>query len=61
MGQMRLKFLSTSGQNIALLRRIGISLLKQENSRKMSLRQKKLRCAFDADYLPLVLACLGPI
>jgi predicted transposase YbfD/YdcC len=45
-----------SGENLALLRRLAISLLKQEESSKDSLKTKRLRCGWDNDYLAEVLA-----
>jgi hypothetical protein len=39
-----------------LLRRLAISLLKQEESSKDSLKTKRLRCGWDNDYLAEVLA-----
>jgi predicted transposase YbfD/YdcC len=36
-----------SGENLALLRRLAISLLKQEESSKDSLKTKRLRCGWD--------------
>jgi predicted transposase YbfD/YdcC len=45
-----------SGENLALLRRLAISLLKQEESSKDSLKTKRLRCGWDDDYLAKVLA-----
>jgi predicted transposase YbfD/YdcC len=45
-----------SGENLALLRRLAISLLKQEKSSKESLKTKRLHCGWDNDYLAKVLA-----
>jgi predicted transposase YbfD/YdcC len=45
-----------SGENLALLRRLAISLLKQEESSQDSLKTKRLRCGWDNDYLAKVLA-----
>jgi predicted transposase YbfD/YdcC len=45
-----------SGENLALLRRLAISLLKQEESSDASLKTKRLRCGWDDDYLAKVLA-----
>jgi hypothetical protein len=45
-----------SGENLALLRRLAISLLKQEQSSKDSLKTKRLRCGWDSEYLAKVLA-----
>jgi predicted transposase YbfD/YdcC len=44
-----------SGENLALLRRLAISLLKQEESND-SLKTKRLRCGWDDNYLAKVLA-----
>jgi predicted transposase YbfD/YdcC len=45
-----------SGENLALLRRLAISLLKQETSSKDSLKTKRLRCGWNNEYLAKVLA-----
>jgi predicted transposase YbfD/YdcC len=45
-----------SGENLALLRRLAISLLKQEESSKDSLKTRRLRCGWDNEYLAKVLA-----
>ena len=45
-----------SGENLALLRRLEISLLKQEKTSDTSLKTKRLRCGWDDDYLTKVLA-----
>ena len=45
-----------SGENLGLLRRLAISLLKQEESSKDSLKTKRLRCGWDDVYLAKVLA-----
>ena len=45
-----------SGENLALLRRLAISLLKQEETSNASLKTKRLRCGWDDDYLAKVLA-----
>jgi predicted transposase YbfD/YdcC len=44
-----------SGENLALLRRLAISLLKQEKSSGASLKTRRLRCGWDNDYLAKVL------
>ncbi|MEB3274348.1 MAG: ISAs1 family transposase [Prochlorothrix sp.] len=44
------------GENIALLRRLAISLLNQETSRKRSLKQKAKRASMSPDYMLTVLA-----
>ena len=45
-----------SGENLALLRRLAIGLLKQEKSSNDSLKTKRLRCGWDDGYLAKVLA-----
>ncbi|HMB05849.1 MAG TPA: ISAs1 family transposase, partial [Isosphaeraceae bacterium] len=49
-------YAGNSGENLALLRRLAISLLKQEKSSNASLKTKRLRCGWDDDYLAKVLA-----
>jgi hypothetical protein len=49
-----------SPEKMALLRRLAISLLNQENSTKRSLRQKAKRAAMDINYMLQVLACAPP-
>ena len=49
-----------SGENLALLRRLAIGLLKQEKSSNDSLKTKRLRCGWDNDYLAKVLAAGQP-
>ncbi len=44
-----------SGENLALLRRLAISLLKQEKTTDASLKTKRLRCGWDDEYLAKVL------
>src|SRR3954452_10834265 len=44
-----------SCENLALLRKLAISLLKQEETTKASLKTKRLRCGWDDDYLAKVL------
>jgi predicted transposase YbfD/YdcC len=46
-----------SGENLALLRKLALSLLKQESS-DASLKTKRLRCGWDDDYLGKVLAAV---
>ena len=48
-----------SGENLALLRRLAISLLKQEKSSNASLKTKRLRCGWDDDYLAKVITSAG--
>ena len=43
-----------SGENFAVIRRIALNLLKQDDS-KMSLKAKRHRCAYDDDFLLLIL------
>jgi len=49
-----------SPENIALLRRLAISLLNQETSTKRSVRQKAKRAAMDINYMLRVLASTLP-
>ncbi len=44
-----------SGENLALLRRLAISLLKQEQTTDDSLKTQRLRCGWNDDYLAKVL------
>jgi predicted transposase YbfD/YdcC len=48
-----------SGENLAVLRRLAISLLKQEKTCGASLKTKRLRCGWDDDYLTKVLTATG--
>jgi predicted transposase YbfD/YdcC len=48
-------YAGNSGENLALLRRWAISLLKQEKTSKDSLKTKRLRCGWDDAYLTKVL------
>jgi predicted transposase YbfD/YdcC len=45
-----------SCENLALLRKLAISLLKQEKTSDPSLKTKRLRCGWDEGYLSKVLA-----
>src|SRR3954451_1756061 len=45
-----------SCENLALLRKLAIGLLKQEKASKASLKTKRLRCGWDDAYLAQVLA-----
>lgn len=51
--RMRLK---NSAQNMALMRRCVVNLLKQETTSKRSIRGKRLKAGFDFPYLKTVLA-----
>lgn len=51
--RMRLK---NSAQNMALLRRCVVNLLKQETTSKRSMRGKRIKAGFDFPYLKTVLA-----
>ena len=42
--------------NMAALRRLALNLLRQQRSRALSVRQKRLLCSLDAGYLLQVLA-----
>jgi predicted transposase YbfD/YdcC len=48
-------YVGNSGENLALLRRWAISLLKQEETSNASLKTKRLRCGWDNDFLTKVL------
>lgn len=48
-------YAGNSGENLALLRRWAISLLKQEKTPEVSLKTKRLRCGWDNDFLTKVL------
>jgi predicted transposase YbfD/YdcC len=48
-----------SGENLGLLRRLAISLLKQEKTSGASLKTKRLRCGWDDDYLAKVITSAG--
>ncbi|MBV8610567.1 MAG: hypothetical protein JO034_24325 [Singulisphaera sp.] len=45
-----------SCEDLALLRKLAISLLKREEAPDASLKTKRLRCGWDYDYLAKVLA-----
>ena len=47
-----------AAQNLAVLRQIALNLLKRERSTKLSLQNKRLRAAWDLDYLRLLLSLL---
>ena len=44
-------------QNLAALRRIALNLLRREQTAKCSIRAKRLKAAWDNDYLLKVLLC----
>ena len=44
-----------AAQNMAVLRHIALNLLKQENSRKRSIKNKRLKAAWDETFLLSVL------
>ena len=44
-----------SPENLALLRRLAINLLKQEKTSKQSLKMKRYRAAMDNNYLVQIL------
>jgi predicted transposase YbfD/YdcC len=45
-----------AAENMVALRHIALNLLRQESSRRLSLRQKRLLCSLDEDYLLTVIA-----
>ena len=46
------------GENFAIVRRIALNLLKAETSAKLGVANKRLKAAWDNDYLTTVLATL---
>ncbi len=48
----------TKKHNFAILRRIALNLLKQENSVKLGIHNKRLNAAWDDGYLMKVLSTL---
>jgi predicted transposase YbfD/YdcC len=48
-------YAGNSGENLALLRKLALSLLKQEKTSDSSLKTKRLRCGWDNDYITKVL------
>jgi predicted transposase YbfD/YdcC len=48
-----------SGEDLGLLRRLAISLLKQEKTSKAGLKTKRLRCGWDDRYLAKVITSAG--
>ena len=49
---------NNGSQNFAILRRIALNLLKGESTAKMGVANKRLKAAWDTDYLTTVLATL---
>ena len=49
---------ANGAHNFAILRRIALNLLKQENSVKLGIHNKRLNAAWDTDYLMKVLSTL---
>lgn len=49
-----------AAENLAVLRKIALNLLRQETTNKASLKGKRLICGWDTDYLVTVLASLVP-
>ena len=45
-----------AAENMVALRHITLNLLRQESSRRLSLRQKRLLCSLDEQYLLTVIA-----
>lgn len=45
-------------QNLAILRRIALNLLKQEKTAKASLNNKRLRAGWNTDYLQTALGLM---
>ena len=43
-------------ENMAALRRLALNLLRQNRSKSISLRQKRLLCSLDEDYLLQVIS-----
>jgi hypothetical protein len=41
----------TAATNLAAIRKLALSLLRQEQSEKASLRQKRMMCSLDPTYL----------
>ena len=54
--RISLAFGGHGGENMALLRRLAISVLNQETSKKRSLKQKAKRASMSPDYMLTVLA-----
>ena len=49
---------ANGAHNFAILRRIALNLLKQENSVKLGIHNKRLNAVWDTDYLMKVLSTL---
>ena len=47
-----------SGENFAIVRRIALNLLKSEKSTKLGVANKRLKAAWDNNYLTTILATL---
>ena len=46
-------------ENLATVRRIALNALKQEKTRKLSLRNKRALCSMNPEYLMNVLGCVA--
>jgi len=58
---MPVGFAGHAAENFALLRRLSVNLLKQENTFKGSLRMKRYKAALDNNYLLKILAHLASV
>ena len=47
-----------AAENLATVRKIALNALKQERTRKLSLKNKRALCAMKSDYLMQVLTCI---
>jgi len=45
-----------AAENMAAVRHVALNLLRQEHSHQISLRQKRLLCGLDENYLLMVLS-----